>query len=160
MMNKNKALLIIGVVLLLSLVVKAQTVQSVFDKYAENKDFRYVSISKGMVNLASFFGKEDDGNDQMLSHVDGMKVLTLKSLRKSEQSNNFFIDIEKSLVSDPPFVALMEAREKGVFTRILNRVNKKDKTDILIISKSDSTQHFIWLNGNISTQELQQMIKK
>lgn len=160
MLRRKKAIVFVCIGLFLSFSLVAQTVESVFDKYAENKDFRYVSISKGMINLASLFGKEDAGNEQMLSRVDGMKVLTLKSLRKSAISKVFFTDVEKILSSDPPFESLMEAREKGVFTRVLNRSTKKNKTDILIISKSDSVQHFIWLSGNISTQELQQMIKR
>jgi len=160
MLNKKKVLFLISIGLFLSIALKAQTVEQFFNKYADNKSFRYVSISKGMINLASLFGKEDAGNSQMLSRVDGMKVLTLKSLRKSKVSKAFFVDIEKTLSTDPPFVCLMEARENGVYTKVLNRQNKKNKTDILIVSKSDSVQHFIWLNGNISTKELQNMIKK
>jgi hypothetical protein len=119
-----------------------------------------VSISKGMINLASIFGKEDKGNDQMLSKVDDLKVLTLKSSRKSLICKTFFRDIEKILVAKPPFESLMEARENGVFTRVYNRTDNHKKTDILIISKSDSVQHFIWLTGNISIKELQRMIKR
>lgn len=160
MVRRKNVLIVVCIGLLFSISIYAQTVESVFVKYSENKEFRYVSISKGMINLATLFGKEDAGNDQMLSRVDGMKVLTLKSFRSSPISKAFFMDVEKTLSSEPPFESLMEAREKGVFTRVLNRTSKKNKTDILIISKSDSVQHFIWLNGTISIQELQKMIKK
>jgi hypothetical protein len=138
----------------------SQSIESVYKKYEENKSFRYVSIAKGMINLASLFGKEDAGNKEMLSRVDEMKVLTLKSKHKSKLSRVFFNDIEKALASKPTFVNLMEARENGVHTKVLNRINTKHKTEILIISKSDTVQHFIWLTGNISIPELQQMIKK
>ncbi len=159
-MKSNYKLFVLSLGLLFAVVLKAQKMQVVFDKYSENKEFRYVSISKGMVNLASFFGKEDAGNDQILSRVDGMKVLTLKALRKSELARSFFSDVENSISVDPPFEPLMEARENGVYTRILTRISRNQHTDIVILSKSDSTQHYIWLNGKISIQELQNMIKK
>lgn len=155
-----KGILFLSLALFFSVAVKSQSLDFVFEKYAENNNFRYVSISKGMVNLANFFGKGNAGNNQMLSQVDLMKVLTLKAYRNSEIARKFFEDVEKSTTSKPRFESLMEARENGVFTRILSRKNKYNKTDILIISMSDSTQHYIWLNGKISIEELQKMIKK
>ncbi|MDR3705256.1 MAG: DUF4252 domain-containing protein [Paludibacteraceae bacterium] len=155
---KNISSLII-ISLFLSLTVQAQTIEKIFSKYSENKSFRYVSISKGMINLASLFGKEDAGNNAMISRVDEMKVLTLKAKRKASKTKAFFTDVEK-VISSAPFESLMEASENGVHTKVYSRVIKKDKTDILIFSKSDTVQHFIWLNGNISVAELQKMIKK
>lgn len=106
----------------------AQSIPELFEKYQENTDFRYVSISKGMVNLATLFGKEDEGNSQMISKVDEMKLLTLKSNRKSTEARTFFSDIEKSTSGKPAFEPLMEARELGVHTKVLNRTtpNKKN----------------------------------
>ena len=158
-MNKKVSFLL-GLLLLVNVVVNAQTVSSFFEKYAENEQFRFVSISKGMINLASLFGKEDAGNEQMLSHLDEMKVLTLHASRKSNSAKAFFVDIESLLDTKPAFVGLMEAREKGVYTKVLNRQNKNNKTDIVIVSKSDTVQHVIWLSGKIATEELQRMIKK
>ncbi len=137
-----------------------QSVPDLFKKYQDNTDFRYVSISKEMINLATLFGKEDQGNSQMISKVDEMKLLTLKSNRKSDISRTFFSDIENSITGKPAFAPLMEAREMGVHTKVLNRsLPDKKTTEILIISKSDSVQHFIWLKGKISSEELQMMIK-
>lgn len=156
----KKKLVVISILLVSSFVLCAQTLSTVFDKYSENKAFRYVSISKDMINLASLFGKEDAGNNQMLSRIDEMKVLTLKAPRKSPTAHSFFVDVEKAVSSENPFETLMEARDNGVFTRVLNRKTKNNKTDVIIVSKSDSVQHFIWLYGTISAQELQNMIKK
>ncbi|MBN1462574.1 MAG: DUF4252 domain-containing protein [Paludibacteraceae bacterium] len=159
-MGNKKKLIIVSIFLVSNFLLYAQTLSAVFDKYSEKKEFRYVSISKDMINLASLFGKEDAGNSQMLSRIDGMKVLTLKAPRKSPTAHGFFVDIEKAITSENPFETLMEARDNGVFTRVLNRQTKNNKTDVVIVSKSDSVQHFIWLNGTISAQELQNMIKK
>lgn len=160
-MNKRTSIFL----LLLSISIftinsNAQSVEALFKKYQDNKSFRYVSISKRMINLASFFGKGDAGNKEMLSSVDEMKILTLKSKRKSKKARAFFFDIEKTLTPVPPFENLMEARENGAHTKVLDRKDKNNKTEILIISKSDTIQHFIWLYGNISTTELQNMIKR
>ncbi|MDR1699213.1 MAG: DUF4252 domain-containing protein [Prevotellaceae bacterium] len=140
---------------------QAQSAESFFEKYAENETFRYVSISKGMVNLSSLFGKADAGNQEMLTKIDEMKLLTLGAPRKSDETKVFFTDIERFIAGERPFQVLMEARENNVHTRVLSRPSdQKNKSVIVIISKSDSTQHFIWLHGSLTTEELQNMIRK
>ncbi len=160
-MIRKKTVLFVIFGLLASIVMQAQTAESFFEKYTDNEMFRYVSISKNMVNLSSLFGKADEGNQEMLSKIDEMKLLTLNALRKSDETKAFFVDIERFIAGEKPFQVLMEARENNVHTRVLSRPNeKKNKSEIVIVSKSDSTQHFIWLHGSLTTEELQNMIRK
>jgi uncharacterized protein YgiM (DUF1202 family) len=52
----KKMITIVVTLLLLSAATQAQTLQKFYDKYGDDERFQYVSVNKGMMNMASVFG--------------------------------------------------------------------------------------------------------
>jgi len=159
-MNSIKKSILVSFLLMMVFAVTAQqSIDKLFEKYAENEDFRYVYISKGLINISNFLGKNATGAKDVLSRITGMKILTLHAPKRSPLAKAFFEDIEKA-IKNTDYQEMMEAREKGVYTRVLSKVELKNNSDMLIISKSDTIQHFIWLKGKVNTEDLQNAVIK
>jgi hypothetical protein len=159
-MNSVKKYVFTSFLLLMAFTVSAQqSIDKLFEKYAENEDFRYVYISKGLINISNFLGRSGSGTKDVLSRITGMKILTLNAPKRSALAKAFFEDIEKT-IKNTDYQEMMEAREKGVYTRVLSKVDLKNNSDMLIISKSDTIQHFIWLKGKVNTEDLQNAVIK
>ena len=52
----KKMITIVVTLLLLSAATQAQTLQKFYEKYGDDERFQYVSVNKGMMNMASVFG--------------------------------------------------------------------------------------------------------
>jgi hypothetical protein len=160
-MIKTRKVLLISLLLFFSIVASAQrSIDKLFEKYAENKEFRYVYISKGLINISDLLGKvSEDRTKDVLSRITGMRILTLNAPRRSAVAKAFFEDIDNA-IKNTDYADVMEARDKGVYTRVLSKTDLKNTSDMLIISKSDTIQHFIWLKGKVNADDLQNVEKK
>ena len=107
----KKGITIIAVLFMLVAASQAQTLQSLFDKYGKDERFEYVSVGKGMMNMASAFGGMVKNNKEMISKMTGIKILTLNQNSDSPLMKSVIRDLDQ-VVEKGNFETAVEAREK------------------------------------------------
>lgn len=148
-----KKLITIVAVLLIFTAVKAQTLQSLFEKYGNDERFEYVSVGKGMMNMASAFGGIGKNDKEMMSKMRGIKILTLNAhsdsplMKTVERELNQIIEVGN-------YETAVEARDKGERVHIYYRVSGKDNAEMLIVTKEKGELSLIWMTGKMSKEEM------
>ncbi|MDR3652449.1 MAG: DUF4252 domain-containing protein [Paludibacter sp.] len=133
--------------------IQAQTLQSLFDKYGNDERFEYVSVGKGMMNMASAFGGMVKNDKELISKMTGIKILTLNQNSDSPLMKSVTRDLNQ-IVEKGNFETAVEAREKGENVHIYYRVMGNDNADLLIVTKEKDEFSVIWISGKMSKEEM------
>lgn len=139
--------------LIISATTQAQTLQKFFNKYADDERFQYVSISKGIMNMASVFGGLAKDEKKMMSKMQGLKILTLEDHSDSPIMKTVINELNQ-IVDDGNFESAVEVREKGERVNILYRIVGVDNADLLIITKEKGEFSCIWIKGKMTKEEM------
>ena len=131
----------------------AQTLQSLFDKYGEDERFEYVSVGKGMVNMASLFGGIAKEEKAMMNKMKTIKILTLEAASDSPLMKSVLRDMEQ-VVEGGNFETAVEVRDKGERVHIYYRISGTDNADMLIVTKGKGEFSLIWISGKMTKQEI------
>lgn len=138
---------------IIAVATKAQTLQSIFDKYAEDERFEYVSVGKGMMNMANAFGAMGGAGQAMPDMQNGTtKILTLKSDAESSISKTIEKELAKA-ISNGNYETVVETREKGEKVHIYSRNSGKDQAETVIISREKKELSIIWIVGKKSKKK-------
>ncbi len=138
---------------MLTATTQAQTLQKFFDKYGDDERFEYVSISKGIMNMASVFGGLAKDEKKMMSKMQGLKILTLEERSESPLMKTVLKELNQ-IIEDGNFETAVEVREKGERVNILYRIVGADNADLLIITKEKSEFSCIWIKGKMTKDEM------
>ena len=148
-----KKLMTITVLLIITALTQAQTLQGLFDKYADDERFEYVSVGKGMMNMASAFGGIAKNDKEMMSKMRGIKILTLEASSDSPLMKTLERDLKQVLAAGD-FETAVETRDKGEKVNIYYRVSGGDNADMLIVTKEKSEFSMIWISGKMTKEEM------
>jgi len=148
-----KKIMTIVAVLLMVAATQAQTLQSFFDKYSNDERFQYVSVGKGMMNLANVFGGNVKNNTEIMSKMRSIKILSLNGEVASAFMKSVINEIDQ-IVSKGNFETAVESRDKGELVHIYYRLTGKDDADMLIITKEKGEFSLIWINGKMNKEEM------
>jgi len=132
---------------------QAQTLEKLFDKYADDERFEYVSIGGGMMNLAGVLGGLDKKDKNIVSKMRGLKILTLNANSESTLWRQLDRDL-KELLKVGNFESAVEARDKGEKVNIYYRFGVNNKSDMLIVSQEKGEFSLIWISGKMSKEEM------
>lgn len=149
----KKVITLIAVLFLFTVVLQAQTLQSLFDKYGDDERFEYVSIGKGMMNMASAFVGKGKNSKDIVDKMRGIKILSLKAGADSPLLKAVERDLSQ-IVSNGDFETAVEAREKGERVHIYYRLSGKDNADMLIVTKERGEFSVIWISGKMTKDEM------
>jgi hypothetical protein len=149
----KKLITIIAVLLIFTAVNQAQTLQGLFNKYGNDERFEYVSVGKGMMNLASSFGGIGKNDKEVMSKMRGIKILTLNAHSDSPLMKTVERELNQ-IIEEGNFETAVEARDKGQRVHIYYRVSGKDNADMLIVTKEKGELSLIWMTGKISKEEM------
>lgn len=149
----KKGIILIVSLFMLTAATQAQTLQKFFDKYADDERFQYVSVSKGIMNMASVFGGLANNEKEIMSKMQGLKILTLQENDESALMTKVFSELNK-ILEDGNFESAVEVREKGNRVRILFRVNGVDNADMLIVTREKNQFSCIWIKGKMTKEEM------
>jgi len=149
----KKMLTLIAALFILVAVNQAQTLKSLFDKYADDERFEYVSVGKGMMNMASAFGGIGKHEKEMMGKMKGIKILTLSASSDSPLMKSVERDL-RQVIDDGDFETAVEARDKGERVHIYYRVSGKDNADMLIVTKEKGELSLIWMSGRMTKEEM------
>ena len=148
-----KKIMTLVAVLLFVTAIQAQTLQSLFDKYGNDERFEYVSVGKGMMNMASAFGGMVKNDKELISKMNGIKILTLNQSSDSPLMKSVVRDLDQ-IVEKGNFETAVEAREKGENIHIYYRVIGNNNADMLIVTKEKDEFNVIWISGKMSKEEM------
>lgn len=149
----KKLITLFTVLFLISAVNQAQTLEKLFSKYGDDERFEYVSLGKGMFNMANGFGGIAKNEKEFVSKMRGLKILTLKADPNSAIMKSFTSELDQVLKSGN-FETAMEVRDKGERVNIFYRVYDNDNADMLIITKNKGELNMIWISGKMTKEEM------
>jgi len=141
-----KRIITVVAIILMVTAAKAQTLQSLFEKYSDDERFTYVTVGSGMMNFASKFAGSDKKGKEMMSKMKSIKILTLTDESNSTILKSITQELDK-VVQTGNFETAVEAREKGERVQIYYRLTGKDNADMLIVTKEKSEFSLIWISG-------------
>jgi len=98
--------------LLMAAATQAQTLQKFYDKYGDDERFQYVSVSNGMMNMASMFGGMAKDEQKLMSKMQGLKILTLEENTESPFMKSVLKELYQ-IIDDGNFETAVEVRDKG-----------------------------------------------
>ncbi|MBP1678019.1 MAG: hypothetical protein H6Q20_2578 [Bacteroidetes bacterium] len=149
----KKLITIMAAMLLFIAASPAQTLQKFFDKYSDDERFQYVSVNKGMMNMASAFSGIAKDEQKMMQKMQGLKILTLDADMESSFAKAVYRELS-SIIEAGNFESTVEVRDKGERVNIYYRVVGADNADMLIINKSKRELSCIWIKGKMTRDEM------
>ena len=149
----NKIITLVVSLFMLTVATQAQTLYKFFDKYGDDERFQYVSVSKGVMNMATVFGGLAKDEKKMMSKMQGLKILTLEENSDSPFMKSVLNELNQ-IIEDGNFETAVEVREKGERVNILYRVVGVDNADLLIITKEKNEFSCIWIKGKMTKEEM------
>ena len=155
----KRIITLVVTILIFATANQAQTLEKLFDKYADDERFEYVSIGGGMMNMAAALGGLEKKDKNMASKMKGLKILTLNANSESALWKQFDRDL-KLVLKSGEFESAVEARDKGEKVNIYYRFGANDKSDMLIISQERGEYSIIWINGKMSKEEMMNSFSK
>lgn len=149
----KKIITLIVALFMIVAVNQAQTLHGLFEKYSNNERFEYVSVGKGMMNMASALGGITRNDKEMMSKMRSIKILTLESNSDSPLMKTFERDLNQ-VIDNGEFETAVETRSKGEQVHIYYRVGGNDNADMLIITKERGELSIIWFSGKMTRAEM------
>lgn len=139
--------------LIIMTAIQAQTLQSLFDKYRNDERFEFVTVGKGMMNMAGAFGGNAKNNSEMMSKIKSLKILTLNTDETSLLMKTVVSELDQ-VVEKGNFETAVSTRDKGERVNIYYRFSGKDDADMLIVTKEKGEFSVIWLSGKMTKEEM------
>ena len=149
----KKMITIVVTLLLLSAATQAQTLQKFYDKYGDDERFQYVSVNKGMMNMASVFGGMAKDEKNMVGKMQGLKILTLDENANSPFAKAIVKELYQ-IIEGSNFETAVEVRDKGERVNIFYRVVGADNADMLVVTKDKSEFSCIWIKAKMTKDEI------
>ncbi len=149
----NKIITLVVSLFMLTVATQAQTLYKFFDKYGDDERFQYVSVSKGLMNMATVFGGLAKDEKKMMSKMEGLKILTLEENSDSQFMKTVLSELNQ-IIEDGDFQTAVEVREKGERVNILYRIVGVDNADLLIVTKEKNEFNCIWIKGKMTKEEM------
>ena len=148
---------IVVTLLLLSAATQAQTLQKFYDKYGDDERFQYVSVNKGMMNMASVFGGMAKDEKNMVGKMQGLKILTLDENADSPFAKAIVKELYQ-IIEGSNFETAVEVRDKGERVNIFYRVVGADNADMLVVTKDKSEFSCIWIKAKMTKDEISKVL--
>lgn len=132
--------------------MNGQSLNSLFAKYGKHTDFELISVNKPMLTIARTMA--DKESKKILSKLSGLNVLT----SKNTNLQNSLMNELNALIERDNFESIVEVREKGERVNIYFNTSKKNSDALIVVN--DGELNLIWLTGNFTLNDLQNLNKK
>ena len=132
--------------------VQAKNIHDLFEKYADNERFTYVSVGKGATNLLNKFADADGvkiitEDLEFFSKINNIKILSLESETDEKLMNTILLEVNEIIKSEK-FEPSAEGRSKGEQVSIYAKKMDQNVAEVLIVVKNKEELSLIWLNGD------------
>ena len=131
---------------------QAKSIHDLFEKYADNERFTYVSVGKGAMNLVNKFADADGvkiitEDLEFFSKINNIKILSLESETDEKLMNTILLEANEIIKSEK-FEPLAKGRSKGEQVSIYAKKIDQNVAEVLIVVKNKEEFSLIWLNGD------------
>jgi hypothetical protein len=129
-------------------------VDRLFEKYANKEGFTTVNISGKLLGLAGKFDSSDPTTKQMLSNLNGIRILTVDNVALTGKLD-FYSELEKDgFFKNNDFEVLMEVTEANQKVRFLARDGGNGKLADLLLVVGGESSTLISINGIIDPEHI------
>lgn len=150
----KKLVLFLALVLPLAVLAQKTPVDKLFEKYANQKGFTTINISGKLLGFAAQIDTGDDATSDMLSSLNGIRVLTVEDDELNEKID-FYKELESNgFFKDNNYEVLMEITEEDEVVRFLAKDagNGKISDLLLVVGGDDNT--LISISGIIDPESI------
>ena len=155
----KKLILILAVVLPMAVLAQKTAVDKLFDKYANQKGFTTVNISGKLLGFASQIETGDEATSQMLSGLNGIRILTVED-DELNKSINFYEELNKDgFFKNNNYEVLMEVTEDDEVVRFLAKDAGNGKISDLLLVVGGDDNALISISGIIDPERIGKITK-
>ena len=129
-------------------------VDKLFDKYANREGFTTVNISGTLLGFASAFSEKDSPEKEMLSGLDGVRILTVDDVQLNK-SLNFYKELESDgFFRNNDYEVLMEVTDENEVVRFYGRTTKDGSLSEMLLVIGGDNNTLISIQGIIDPKNI------
>lgn len=151
-----RTILITLALLAMSIVGKAQSIDTILEQFKNEKNVTLVDMPKDLIALAASSSGDKDAA-KYLKSIDRLRVLSLEEADKTVR-DNFFAAFKKLDLKD--YNDVIRATSGGEKVRILTKEGKNDITSLVIcaIDADDGDCALVVIDGHINPNDIDSII--
>lgn len=151
-----RTILITLALLAMSIVGKAQSIDTILEQFKNEKNVTLVDMPKDLIALAASSSGDKDAA-KYLKSIDRLRVLSLEEADKTVR-DNFFAAFKKLDLKD--YNDVVRATSDGEKVRILTKEGKNDITSLVIcaIDADDGDCTLVVIDGHINPNDIDSII--
>lgn len=151
-----RTILITLALLAMSIVGKAQSIDTILEQFKNEKNVTLVDMPKDLIALAASSSGDKDAA-KYLKSIDRLRVLSLEEADKTVR-DNFFAAFKKLDLKD--YNDVIRATSDGEKVRILTKEGKNDITSLVIctIDADDGDCALVVIDGHINPNDIDSII--
>lgn len=151
-----RTILITLALLAMSIVGKAQSIDTILEQFKNEKNVTLVDMPKDLIALAASSSGDKDAA-KYLKSIDRLRVLSLEEADKTVR-DNFFAAFKKLDLKD--YNDVIRATSGGEKVRILTKEGKNDITSLVIcaIDADDGDCTLVVIDGHINPNDIDSII--
>ena len=151
-----RTILITLALLAMSIVGKAQSIDTILEQFKNEKNVTLVDMPKDLIALAASSSGDKDAA-KYLKSIDRLRVLSLEEADKTVR-DNFFAAFKKLDLKD--YNDVIRATSDGEKVRILTKEGKNDITSLVIcaIDADDGDCALVVIDGHINPNDIGSII--
>ncbi len=151
-----RTILITLALLAMSIVGKAQSIDTILEQFKNEKNVTLVDMPKDLIALAASSSGDKDAA-KYLKSIDRLRVLSLEEADKTVR-DNFFAAFKKLDLKD--YNDVIRATSDGEKVRILTKEGKNDITSLVIcaIDADDGDCTLVVIDGHINPNDIDSII--
>ncbi len=151
-----RTILITLALLAMSIVGKAQSIDTILEQFKNEKNVTLVDMPKDLIALAASSSGDKDAA-KYLKSIDRLRVLSLEDADKTVR-DNFFAAFKKLELKD--YNDVIRATSDGEKVRILTKEGKNDITSLVIcaIDADDGDCALVVIDGHINPNDIDSII--
>lgn len=151
-----RTILITLALLAMSIVGKAQSIDTILEQFKNEKNVTLVDMPKDLIALAASSSGDKDAA-KYLKSIDRLRVLSLEEADKTVR-DNFFAAFKKLELKD--YNDVIRATSDGEKVRILTKEGKNDITSLVIcaLDADDGDCTLVVIDGHINPNDIDSII--
>ncbi len=134
----------------------AQSAESLFNYFKEEKGVESVSISSFLMKFARLFMDDDEKNNPMIKGINSVQVLDLEDSPKNVQER-FAKEVKKLKLNG--YETWIQVKEDGKIVKIVAKVKDEMVRELLILQVGDDGCTLVLMKGKIKRNEIQAVIE-
>ncbi len=156
-MKKAAVLLIVSIFIFTSC-EEDSGMSKAFMKYSWKSGVTYITVPGWMIGLASTFGDLDDEEQELLSSIDKVKVMTIEDHDLNARVN-LHEEFYSKINSDKSFDELLVVRDGNENVTIFGKMDKNIIREMVILIGGEDNA-LVYLKGKIKPEMINNLVRK